>query len=102
MLLLQTYNLLAQTLDDAAQWIDRWGIVGAVIDSVNTESGIPIRDVVIEPTCAEIFPNRLQWMAECLRDASAEFRPILERPERQQRRSRWRDPDVGRSAGCIR
>src|SRR5579884_2036616 len=40
-------------------------------------------------------------MAERFRDASAEFRPILDRPQRQQRRCRRRDSNISLRAVCV-
>src|SRR5579884_693963 len=40
-------------------------------------------------------------MAERFRDASAEFRPILDRPQRQQRRCGRRHSNMGLRAVCV-
>jgi hypothetical protein len=84
MLLLQAHHLFPERLNHRAQRIRRRSIRIAVIDRVHPEEQVFVGDVVIDPRRPEVFSNALQRIAKGLRDAAAQVRPVLHRPQRQQ------------------
>jgi hypothetical protein len=70
-LLLDTGHLLAQALDDGAQRIGRRCIRKAVVNGVDAEQSVLLRDIVVEAGGPEVFPDCLQRVAEGFGDAAA-------------------------------
>ena len=63
-----------------AQRIGRRRVVLAVVNRVDAEESVLVREIVVQARGAEIFPDGLQGMAERFADAAAQARPVLRRP----------------------
>ena len=87
-LLLHARHLLPQALVDQAQRILRRRIRPTVVHRVHREQQIARCQIRIEAGRPEILADVLFRMAERLRDAAPQLRPVRHRPQRQQRRHR--------------
>ncbi len=93
MLLLHAGYLFAQAFVHQAQRILRGRVGSAVVDGVDGEEEIFAAEVVVKTRGAEVFADVLLGMAEGLRNSAAQFRTVLHRPQREQRRDGRIDAD---------